>query len=436
MSDNILVINIHSSRNAGDAALLHATLEQIKNNFPSGRITLCMDDPQSHSGMEPVVRSIFSWVFPFHHDGKTGWNYLHLVLLLPATLIPVLGYRFFKRKIWFLSPKSIHGIVDAYLEADLVISKPGGFLYSSGRGISLLVAIYSITYAYLALKPIYIFPQSIGPFKYWWEKRLIKWLLEKVRILMVREPISYQVIKDIGVKNQQVHLIPDLAFTIQDAGREAGANWLNRHGLDSKNNVPLLGITVINWGAQNKDFTLQSEYEEACSKAIRYFVENVKGYVLLFPHVWGPLPSQDDRIPAHRILETLSDISAQVKVVDEPITAELLKSIYGWMEVFIGTRMHSNIFALSQGVPVIAIGYLHKTAGIARMVGIEQWVMAIQQTRGNALRDKLAELWPERQLWREKIRLCIPDLIREADRAGKIVAEDYFGDWKLNKRGS
>jgi len=252
----------------------------------------------------------------------------------------------------------------------------------------------------------------------------------------VREPISYQVIKNIGIRNDQVLLIPDTAFTLHDAGHEAGESWLKGHGIDPQVGAPLLGCTMINWGAQNTDFKLQSEYEEACAQAIRYFVEKLNGRVLLFPQVWGPLPSQDDRIPAHRVLEKLHDISTEVMVIDEPIQAQLLKSIYGWMDLFIGSRMHSNIFALSQGVPVIAIGYLHKTAGIARMVGIEKWVIAIQQTQGNVLRDKLAELWPERRVWREKIKSCLPDLIREADSAGKMVADDYFGNWKVIQRGS
>ena len=436
MNDNILVINIHSSRNVGDAALLQVTLEQLRQNFPSSQITLCMDDPESHNGFEPAVQSIFSWVFSFGADGETGWNYKHLALLLPASLLPLLGYKLFNKKIWIFSPRSIREIINSYLDTDLVISKPGGFLYSSGHGISLLVAAYSIIYAYLARKPVYIFPQSIGPFRCRWERMLIRWLMEKVRILMVREPISYQVIKDIGVKNINLHLIPDIAFAMQDAGHEAGGSWLMQHGINPQNSFPLLGMTMINWGAQNTDFNYQLEYEDACAQAIRYFVEKINGHVLLFPQVWGPLPSQDDRIPAHRTLERLPDLSPRVMAVDKPIPAKLLKSIYGWMELFIGTRMHSNIFALSQGVPIIAIGYLHKTMGIARMVGIEKWVISIQQTQGNVLQEKLAELWPERLLWREKIQRCIPDLIRQADAAGKMVADDYIGNWKMTERGS
>ncbi len=194
-------------------------------------------------------------------------------------------------------------------------------------------------------------------------------------------------------------------------------------------------MTIINWGAQNKIFDLQTEYEDACTQAIKYFVEAIKGRVIIFPQVYGPLASQDDRIPAHRILEQLTHLKGEVTVIDQPIPAGLLKSIYGWMDIFIGTRMHSNIFALSQGVPIIAIGYLHKTEGIARMVDVEEWVIDIKNMKGVVLQEKLAELWGARQKWKERIQEQIPAIIEEANKAGKLVADDYYKLSKVSKRG-
>jgi colanic acid/amylovoran biosynthesis protein len=324
--------------------------------------------------------------------------------------------------------------VDAYLDSDLVISKPGGFLYSSGRGITLLIAIYSIVFADWAGKPIYIFPQSIGPLNRKWEGFLIRKLFERVRIVMVREPVSLQLLKNIGLTKQSVYLLPDPAFCLRAEEPDAGYQWLLEKGIKPQPGSPLLGMTIINWGAQNKIFDLQAEYEDACTRAIKYFVEAIKGRVILFPQVYGPLSSQDDRIPAHRILEQLSHLEEMVTVIDQPIRAGLLKSIYGWMDIFIGTRMHSNIFALSQGVPIIAIGYLHKTEGIARMVGVEEWVIDIKNVKGVVLQEKLADLWAARQKWKETIQEHIPAIIKEANKAGKLAADDYYSLSKVSKR--
>jgi colanic acid/amylovoran biosynthesis protein len=435
MNEKILLINVHSSKNVGDAALVQVTLQQLKKNFPTSQVLLCMDDPDSHTGPEKTINSISSWVYPIRNDGKAGWNYLRLAMLLPVSLVPLLSQKLFGRKIWSLSPASIRRIIDAYLDADLVVSKPGGFLYSSGRGINLLIAIYSIIFAHWAGKPVYIFPQSIGPLNHWWELSLLRQLFERVRIVMVREPVSLEFIRDIGLRNPRVYLIPDSAFCLSDAGSEAGNYWLQQHGINPQFGFPLLGMTIINWGAQNRAFDLQLEYESACAVTVKYFVEKINGRVILFPQVYGPLESQDDRIPAHRVLDRISYLTGYVKVIDQPVPAELLKSIYGWMDVFIGTRMHSNIFALSKGVPIVAIGYLHKTEGIARMVGVEKWVIDIRHVKGNVLQEKLAELWSVRQEWKQKIQDKLPSLLEEANKAGKLVADDYFGYWMANKSG-
>jgi len=134
---------------------------------------------------------------------------------------------------------------------------------------------------------------------------------------------------------------------------------------------------------------------------------------------------EDDRLPARRILSKVDDISNSVRVIETPISPSLLKSIYGQMDLFIGTRMHSNIFAMSQGVPVLAIGYLHKTLGIAQTVGIKNWVLDIQKTDDKQLIKKLNDLWVERHQVRAHLEKIIPKLVEHINQAGVILTEDY-----------
>ncbi len=41
------------------------------------------------------------------------------------------------------------------------------------------------------------------------------------------------------------------------------------------------------------------------------------------------------------------------------------------MDLFLGTRLHSNIFALVAGVPVVAVAYQYKTFGLMEMIGLK-----------------------------------------------------------------
>lgn len=186
-----------------------------------------------------------------------------------------------------------------------------------------------------------------------------------------------------------------------------------------------MGMTTINWGAQNSLFIHQTSYEAGCAEVARHFIEHYGGRVILFPQVLGPSTSQDDRVPARRIARRLSDMAPYVFLVEHPPSPGLLKAVYGQMDVFIGTRMHSNIFALSQGVPVIAIGYQPKTEGIMQMAGLGRWTISIQHATGQSLIRMLTELWNERGGVRAHLQQRIPTLIQQAEQASGMIVDDY-----------
>lgn len=422
---NILLINVHSSQNAGDAALTELTIRQLQESFPESRITLAMDDPESHRGEGPVIRSFFTWLKAVSREGQPVWRKLNLLWLVPATAVPILSYRFIGRPLFAFTPAGLRELVRAYLSADLIVSKPGGFLYHSGTGLTLLLTVYTMVMGFMAGKPLYIFPQSFGPFAHRWECLLIRKLLTHVRVVMAREPVSLQQLQACGLVHPRCYLVPDLAFVYPAAARSAAEAWLHAQGIHPSDNRPFLGVTMINWGAQNPRFSLQSVYEAAVAATARHFVKRYKGSVILFHQVRGPLPIQDDRVPARRVAAQLSDLGAAVQVLEDPVPPDLLKALYGMMDIFIGSRMHSNIFALSEGVPVIAIGYQHKTRGIAQTVGLERWVLDIQEVSPQALITKLDKLWAEREAVREHIRQTLPGLCQQAGQAGAIIAADF-----------
>ena len=430
--EKILLLNVHSAMNVGDDALLRSALRQLRVNFPESNITLSVNDPASYTGAERGLASIHAWVHPIDDGGRASWKFGRLLWLLPASLIPVLSQRWFKRPFFWLTPGELRPILEEYLAADLVAGTPGGYLYSSGSGLSLWTVMYSIMLAVKAGKPVYLLPQSIGPVRHKWEICYLRRILGKVRMVMVREPVSYQLVQSYRVRNPRVYLVPDMAFALPAAPDEEAEAWLRDQGINPEDGKPCLGITIINWAGQNKRFQRQGVYEQACAAAARWFVETTGGRVIIFPQVYGPTQNQDDRIPAQRVTAQLADLGGAIYNVVQPLAMELLKAVYGKMDVFIGTRMHSNIFALSEGVPAIAIGYQHKTRGIAGMVGLADWVLDIQTVEEQILVERLAALWEQRVSLGEQVRQRVAEIIRQSEQACVMVRQDYS---TLNQRG-
>ncbi len=422
----ILMINLHSSRNAGDAALAITAVQQLRTCFPGSRVILSMNDPESHVSDELKVGSFMRFFHTISENGSVKWNGLTMLRLGICSLLTGLVYRLFRRSLFFSLPGEQKTLLQAYLDADLIASAPGNFLYSSGKfGVPLLVIVYSLAYALLLKKPLYILPQSIGPFRRRWESWLVNWVLRRARMILVREPVSLQNLVASGLKHPRLYQVPDLAFAFPGEGAQRARDWLISKGIDVDHDRPLLGITTINWAAQTSQIQQQALYENALFVAARQFIIQHGGRGIFFPQVYGATRAADDRVPAGRIARRLIEAGLTVTLIEEPTPPALLKSAYGFMDLFIGTRMHSNIFALTAGVPVLAIAYRYKTQGLMNLVGLSDWVVDIQQIDPEKLGAMLSELWEKRETLKPEIKQRVSILAEESKKAGALIAADF-----------
>ena len=385
-----------------------------------------MNDPDSYKGEEPTFHSFISLLKKTLPDGTPKWNFPLLVFFPPIAILVAVLYRFTGRKIIFL-PQKQKELLLAYLDADIIVSCPGGFLYSSGKiGITFLLSIFIMGYGIIAGKPLYILPQSIGPIKRKWEAKLLSILLTKARIVMVREEISKEHILSLGIELKHMYVLPDLGFSYnQPFDKKEFQNWLLQNQINLIHDYPVLGITAMNWEAQNHSFLFQAQYEETIAEVCKYFIEKYNGQIIFYTQVWGPTLDQDDRIPATRIIKKIKGYASRTFFFSIPAPPSMIKHSISLSNIFIGTRMHSNIFAYLETVPFIAIGYLHKTRGIARAIGVEDWVIDINKISKQALINMLDKLWTTRETISKQYRHSLPEVQKKAQQAGKLIYTDF-----------
>ena len=129
---------------------------------------------------------------------------------------------------------------------------------------------------------------------------------------------------------------------------------------------------------------------------------------------------EDDRSIAREVFQ-LTRNKKGFKILTKDYSPEELKGMIGYMDLFIGTRMHSNIFAASTCVPTIAIGYRHKTKGIMEMLGIEKYECEMSTLQFRDIIQKIQDAWTNKETLKESLKIKVEYLQERALYNGELV---------------
>ncbi|HET8704912.1 MAG TPA: polysaccharide pyruvyl transferase family protein, partial [Pseudomonadales bacterium] len=315
-------------------------------------------------------------------------------------------------------------LLEAYKKADLVISVSGNQFYSTGKyGWPFPVNILSVELAHIFRKPFYIMPQSIGPLKRGWEKFLLRSAFSKARQLFFREEIALNLAKAIGIPAEKCHYAPDPAFDYPPAPEEEALHLLSGYGYHD--GEACIGLTIIASMGRSLNAQVVDRYYAAVADLLAYLTSTLEIKVYIFNQVIGPTVLEDDRTAVDTVLQRMGSEVQRVIVVNESLSPGLLKACYGKMQLFIASRLHSGIFAMGMGVPVLFINYLTKTRGVLDAVGLGQWVIDLGDITGDTLRDAVCLAWQERWQRAEVLAQRLPGIKYQASQVMKEIASDY-----------
>ncbi len=422
----ILLVNYHSSNNIGDSALIQIIIRQLRHHFPKCTIRIAMNDPNSYDNQECVLASFSNLCKEEWGISNHNWNIFPTVWLLFSSFLSAFIYRKTKKISFFLLSEKQKNLLSGYIDADIVASVAGNPLYSSGKiGIQFLISFYTLAFAIFLGKPTYLFPQSIGPFRRNWERIFIRWIVNRSRVTMIRDSESANFLKNIRVHNEKTIQIPDLCFAMVEPDAESAVNWLENQGVDFSKHYPIIGVTAIDWSIQNQHFYYQKRYEESIINAVSIFLEKTGGIAIIFSQVTGSSYIVDDMPVAKKIHSGIIAQGQNTLLAKPVLSPQILFSAYGMLDIFLGTRMHSNIFALTQMVPSLAISYLYKTQGMMHDLGFRHWVIDINEVYPQILTKKLLRLWYEKDQVKKELSLLLPSYKFEADKAGLLIEKDY-----------
>jgi colanic acid/amylovoran biosynthesis protein len=424
--ERILLINIHASENAGDAAGLEVCLKSLESAFPRATITVPMNKPDlRYQERDPkrvrILPSIGAHCGSDRDERRFGQQIWELVRLLGISLPAAFWYRW-RKGLPSWTPESWRELLLSYAEADLVVSCSGNIFSMAARwGLPFVIAAYTVAYALLLRKPLYVMPQSIGPFSARWQGAVLRRLYSRAGIVMLREPLSLRLAGKIGLPAERLRLTADPAFALPTQAPDPASPYVQAI---AGHEGPNLGVTALNRLLRRVDAEAWERYESALAYGLGNFIKEFGGQVIFFPQVTGPSEREDDRVAARRIKARMGN-PPQVILCEEALPPTVLKGLYGMVDAFAATRMHSGIFAVSMEVPTLFIEYLSKTRGLVEMLGQEEWCLELTQMTDDRFWSTLKALWLQRTGIRQQIAGILPGMVAEAARVGQMVAEAH-----------
>ena len=264
--------------------------------------------------------------------------------------------------------------------ANLVGDVRGGDSFSDIYGLKRFCLAFLPVLSVLLIKgSIVHFPQTYGPFSTRTSRFLAGFLLRRSSMVIARDLKSQSIAQELVGSRLKVRLSPDVAFALHS---EAPENFSMDPLLEGVLPAGTIGVNVnglmFNGGYHGGNmFGLKLDYRAFVPALISRLLAKTTADILLVPHTLaepGDPESDNDACRLARELLTPEE-QLRVRIVTGDYDAHQLKGIIRQCDFFIGSRMHSCIAALSQGVPCVGVAYSMKFAGVFESVGMEDWVI-------------------------------------------------------------
>ncbi len=192
--------------------------------------------------------------------------------------------------------------------------------------------------------------------------------------IVARESITYNALIKAGLNN--VEFKPDAAFALEKKATELPKNYKEKETV-AINLSPLIIRKEVKSG----------DVLNSYMKVIDHIIQHTDLNILLIPHVRCAV--DDDLIPLKVLYEKYSETD-RVALPDKHLSAAECKYLIAGCKYGIFARTHASIAAYSSGVPCVVVGYSVKARGIAKDLGMEQFVVPVEELENN---DRLLKVF-------------------------------------------
>ncbi|MDD4689243.1 MAG: polysaccharide pyruvyl transferase CsaB [Eubacteriales bacterium] len=307
-SKGVVISGYYGYNNTGDDSVLGVIINNIKEKSPDMKITVLSARPEETKRVYGV-------------DSINRYSFIKLSKMMKDTALLISG---------------------------------GGSLFQDATSTkSLLYYIAVIKTALRKKVKVMIYSNGIGPINSKRNRIYTQNILEKVDLITLRDEDSFAEIKALDVKRSDIQITADPAFAMVPATQRRLREVLEGENIDFDTRYVI--ISVRKWKHNCEEF------EEAVATVSAY-IKQILGFEPLF------LPMQ--RSVDTDICNKIMSIAGCGSIIKGKYTGDELMAVISKAEAVVGMRLHTLIYAIASGVPVVGLSYDPKVDALMERAGV------------------------------------------------------------------
>jgi polysaccharide pyruvyl transferase CsaB len=380
---NIFINGWYGQLNAGDDAILDVFIEQTRARFDA-HFTVLSELPEN------IPRT--SSVRPLFHPALLGRE----------TLSALLKGRFRQH-------------LKELRKADLFVLGGGGILRDNTNWRNLLRLLDEIWYAKLLGKKVMLYGIGVGPFKTVLGRKLIGASVRMCDLITVRSQRGAQLLREVGVDPQRIHVVSDPAFLLAPrVPNDPALRALFEPGKKTIGFYPTFALETLHKGKQFAEL----------AKALDDLSEDPDVRLVAVPMSVRKKGLADD-VTTARCIQSLMKYPQRLHVYEQHLDAAELKWVTSQAVLNLTVRLHAMIFSLGCNVPVVALNYEPKVANVFSDFDAPQYLIEMEPGMGEQLAAAAHRALDELPEYGARISACRSRINAGAMRIFDLMSELY-----------
>jgi polysaccharide pyruvyl transferase CsaB len=299
----------------------------------------------------------------------------------------------------------LFSVIRALRSCDALVSGGGSLLQDHTSTRSLLYYLMIIWAAEFFKKKVMIYANGIGPVSKKSNRRLVRRIVGRADVITLRDDVSAQELRAMGVTRDDVRVTSDPVFTLSGASREDTVRLLADAGVPC--DVPFVCVSVRNWTSTG---TFYENLARLCDSIHERYGRNIVFIAMQTPH---------DISISHDVRRLMK---SKAYVLDARYKAEQIMGIIGLSDFVLAMRLHTLIFSARMCVPFIGMVYDPK---------VDAYVKALHMLSAGDVRDfdtakvldTVKNLMDHRESYADSLKRSLTELESMAREDAQLLLE-------------